>query len=557
MGPSMPNDDPLSAVMSSSAPTVRSALWAAWGDALGFPAELADERMLQRRLDGAPDGLPRSWSRRIGGRMGPTVELPAGCTSDDTQLRMAVGRCIRSSGRFDVEAFSKIELPIFLSYQLGAGRGTRAAAQSLGRRSTRWCSNFFETRSARYLDGGGNGAAMRIQPHVWAARDARPETYLVPLLRDVVCTHGHPRGILGAALHALALGTTLREGEVPEPDRWQGMVGYLPRVSELLHADDVLAERWIPVWEQAAGRSIKPAVEQTVDELRLAVERAMTAATRLRAGARGEHVYAELAHDLGGLSSATRGAGTVSAVLSLWLAWAYAAQPVDGLRVSAELLGSDTDTVATMAGALVGAVAREEPPGPVLDRDLIVAEARRLEALGRGEALESFAHPDPMRWQPIPSLADALGTLDDRPAVAGLGPVRLDGGTLPGRGTQAGLWQWVQTDYGQQLLIKRRTELRALPDSARPRSRAAIGAHRNGRQHEPPGVRSDTADDLPDDPEDGIALLLAEGVHDDVLLARLTRHYALRGATPASVFATLLSLAIRSRAAGMSMAEGQ
>lgn len=534
---------------STSSPVVRSALWAAWGDALGFPAELADERMFQRRLDGEPDGRQRSWSRRIGGRMGPTVDLPAGCTSDDTQLRLAVGRCVRVSSRFDAEAFSKIELPIFLSYQLGAGRGTKAAARALSRRSTRWFSNFFDVRGARYVDGGGNGAAMRVQPHVWAARDAKPDSYLVPLLRDVVCTHGHPRAILGAALHALALATTLHEGAVPQPERWTGMVAYLARVEELLRADDVLGERWVPVWENASGRPLGEAIPGAVAELNLQVQQAAATTARLQAGASSERVYTELARALGALDPPTRGAGTVSAVLALWLAWTFRSRPVDGLRLSAELLGSDTDTVATMAGALLGAVASQEPPEPLLDRDLIASEARRLESLAHGERLDSFSHPDPMHWQPPSNLSDALGCLGDNPAVAGLGPVRLLSDPIAGKGKPPGLWQWVLTDYGQHLLIKRRAELTNLPETANPRPRIAAD-QRNGEI----GLMSlaptlEPSGSLPSDPEKGMALLLAEGVPDG-LLARLTRHYARQGATPAAIFATLLSVALREREDG-------
>jgi ADP-ribosylglycohydrolase len=551
-GPASIKGLPIS-VLSIASPIVRSALWAAWGDALGFPAELADERMLQRRLDGEPDGQLRPWARRIGGRMGPIVKLPAGCSSDDTQLRLAVGRCIRASGRFDVEAFSKIELPVFLSYELGGGRGTKAAAHALSRRTTRWFSNFFEARGARYVDGGGNGAAMRIQPHVWAARDARPDSYLVPLLRDVVCTHGHPRAMLGAALHALVLGTTLHQGAVPGPERWTGMVGYLTHVEELLRDDDVLRERWVPAWEHASGRPVGEAIAETVAELSSQVVHAAEAAEASAAADSGqEQRYGELARVLGGLNPRTRGAGTVSAVLALWLAWTFRSRPLDGLRVSAELLGSDTDTVATMAGALLGVVASEEPAGPLVDRDLIVTEALRLEALGRGERRDSFPHPDPLRWQPPSSLSDALGRLGDQPAVAGLGPAGPIGDPISGQGKQPGLWQWVLTDYGQHLLIKRRVELSELPETARPRARAAAPLNVEAalpvvsQLREPRPNLPGSSSSLPTDPEEGMALLVAAGM-PDALLARMTRHYARQGVIQAAVFATLFSVALRGR----------
>src|SRR6266550_2846152 len=116
-------------------PVVSSALWAAWGDALGFITELTTSiSEVSRRSGGAKVENTVPWSRRIGGRFGPTVDLPAGTYSDDTQLRLAVARCIRGTGRFDVETFSKVELPVFLSYEMRAGRATKTAAHELMKR---------------------------------------------------------------------------------------------------------------------------------------------------------------------------------------------------------------------------------------------------------------------------------------------------------------------------------------------------------------------------------------------------------------------------------------
>ena len=90
----------------------RSALWAAYGDALGWISELVDQKGLNRRTQGEPLRQPIGWKRRIGGRAGVTVDLPVGCYSDDSQLRLATARSIRPDG-FDVEAFSKVELPVW------------------------------------------------------------------------------------------------------------------------------------------------------------------------------------------------------------------------------------------------------------------------------------------------------------------------------------------------------------------------------------------------------------------------------------------------------------
>src|ERR1700722_2618082 len=112
--------------------TINSATWAAYGDALGFITELADEERVRHRTNGVAVNAPVEWNRKIGGQFGLSLKLPAGTYSDDTQLRLATSRSIRGDGTFDVEAFSKVELPIWLSYSLGAGLGTKAAAAAFG-----------------------------------------------------------------------------------------------------------------------------------------------------------------------------------------------------------------------------------------------------------------------------------------------------------------------------------------------------------------------------------------------------------------------------------------
>lgn len=533
----------------ASSPVIRSALWAVWGDAVGFPMELRGLRGDPPEIaDGQMKG-PIAWRRRVGGRFGPTVELPAGSYSDDTQLRLAVCRCIRASGRFDLEAFSKIELPVFLSYELGAGRGTRAAARGLERRSVRWRSNFFDERGVRYVEGGGNGAAMRIQPHVWAAPDFRPSSYLLSCLNDAVTTHGHPRGILGAGLHALSLGTALREGQAPDPSRWGDMARYLDRVPSVMEDDEQLADGWLPAWEQASGQKWQKAVHGVVEELEGQVAEAARMAERPN-GVSPEETYARLVRKLGGLEPATRGSGTVSAVLALWLAWMSRAEPAAGLLVAANLRGSDTDTVASMAGALLGATATAEPPGAILDSDLHRREADRLDRLREGQRVDDFPHPDPLRWQPPRTLSDALGTTGDGPAVAGLGPASEQGRIERGQGKEAVGWQWVRTRFGQTLIIKRRLKLEPLAEHAVGRRRTTARAEAAKQQELFDTARAGRDRELPAAVEEGVALL-ASRRFESSLLARLLTHYARQpeGAEKAAAFGRLVAEALREREA--------
>ena len=245
--------------------TRSSMLWAAYADALGFISELVDERGLRRRTKGAELNHLMSWTRRVGGLGGVEVELPAGCWSDDTQLRMAVSRAIGCHG-FDVEAFARVEVPIWRSYSLGGGRATKAAAANLGKPKSLWYANTFRG----WAEAGGNGAAMRVQPHVWASSDL-DGGYMLDVITDSVCTHGHPRAIVGACFHAATLATCLRAGVVPDPSRCEEIAGELADAPSLIESHRSLGSTWVGLWEEATGTRLCDAWRVTVDELRNAI----------------------------------------------------------------------------------------------------------------------------------------------------------------------------------------------------------------------------------------------------------------------------------------------
>jgi ADP-ribosylglycohydrolase len=463
-------------------PVVSSALWAAWGDALGFITELTTSLSeVSRRSGGAKVENTVPWSRRIGGRFGPVVDLPAGAYSDDTQLRLAVSRSIRADGRFDLEAFSKIELPVFLSYEMRAGKGTKAAAYALMKRHVRWSGNFFENDRATYINTGGNGAAMRIQPHVWSAPGFNPKYFTGWVAADAIVTHGHPRGVLGAVIHANALSSVLRHGQIPRPDVWAQIVDYASSISDVMQNHEVLRERWRPTWEKTAGRAWADAVADTITEGRDMVALAREAADADDAA----DAYRNLLIALGGKKRETMGSGMVAAVASLFAAWAFRDDPADGLRVIANQLGTDTDTIATMAGALLGATGLPKPPGPIMDASYISTEAMRMIAIGDGRNATSFPHPDPLKWKPPRSLADAVGTTPDGMMVAGLGPVIETGGEYAVDTKDRSVFQWMTLVHGQTVLIKRRPEPKPLPPGALPVERPAT-THPSGNGHAQP-----------------------------------------------------------------------
>lgn len=432
------------------AATVNSALWAAYGDALGFMSELVDESGLKRRIGTSRVLRATEWRRRIGGRMGPTVTLPPGCYSDDTELRLATCRSIGVDGRFDVEAFGKIEIVVWPSYALGAGRSTKAAAANLARADVNWFSNFFSKEDLSYLRAGGNGAAMRIQPHVWAAKDlGKPSTFLGDVVRNAICTHGHVRAIAGAVFHACSVAYALGTKSLPGPAEWRHFAEDLVWVPDLIASDDNLAGLWLPTWESRNGTSIPEAFNSVSQEVQEDIRIASDAC-------RGdpEPSYRDIVTTLGGLADASRGSGTKTALFAAILAWLYRNAPAqEALLASANLIGSDTDTIATMAGSIIGCVSDETVRGPLRDRDYIEAEARRLADLSEGKAGKNFEYPDLFSWNPPKSQADAVRTHDEHYWVSGLGSAEALTKPFP---TTEAVWQWLRLSFGQTVLIKRR-----------------------------------------------------------------------------------------------------
>ncbi|HBB94795.1 MAG TPA: ADP-ribosylglycohydrolase [Blastocatellia bacterium] len=442
-----------------------SALWAAYGDALGFITELADTKSLHWRTKAPRVAQTVSWRRVIGGKFGVEATLPAGCYSDDTQLRLATSRAIRGDGKFDVEAFSKVELAVWLSYALGAGRGTKLAAASLKSSDVAWFGNFFDKSRVRYVDCGGNGAAMRIQPHVWAAPSrSKPQSYLLDVIRNAVCTHGHLRGILGAVFHALCLATTLEEGRVAGPDAWMDAINFFPSLLPLMREDPDLGTIWLSVWQERVGRSIETAITEVRDECQADIELAIQFTAE-----RSDASYCRLVEALGGLTDKERGSGTKTAIIAAALSWIHRDDfPATAMVKAANLLGSDTDSIATMAGAILGAVSNEPPRGPVLDEEYLVFEASRMARLSRKENVETFVYPDLFVWHPPKTQLDGVGRINTSLALAGLAKAKELGPPLESRKKEDAVWQWLRLEFGQSVFAKRREIPNALPEGNMP-----------------------------------------------------------------------------------------
>ncbi len=435
--------------------TVSSALWSAYGDALGFPTELASEDLVKRRVGQTRSTRTGQWKRLVGGKFGADVTLPAGSYSDDTQLRLSTSRAISGQGYFDVEAFAKIEMPVWQIYALGAGRGSKAAASSLANRSTAWFSNFFKG----YESGGGNGAAMRIQPHVWAAckLDDKP-SYLVDVIRNAICTHGHMRGIAGAVVHALSLAHVMQYGQMASDSDWLCYSDDIRSIPKLIKSDTDLLTFWVPTWEKNSKTTLERAADEVANEWSLSVRKAMDCFAQTNESA--TVLYAKIVEGDNGLSKEERGSGLKSALfanVAAFLGQRAGSQEI--IEVVANLLWSDTDTIASMAGALIGAAKPDVKfIGEIQDEPYIRMEANRLFNISQGDTEGTFPYPDTLYWQAPRAAIDTLTVADGQYVLQGFGPVLPVGQRFKGR-QKGAAWQWFASSWGQSFLIRMRAEL--------------------------------------------------------------------------------------------------
>ena len=445
-----------------------SALWAAYGDALGWISELTGRAGLKRRTDGEPLRQPIEWKRRIGGISGIMAVLPRGCYSDDSQLRLATGRAIRPDG-FDVEAFAKVELPVWLSYALGGGKSTSAAAMNLAKAKVPWFANTFRG----WTNSGGNGAAMRIQPHVWAAvTPSAPESFLLDVVRNAICTHSHPTALMGAVLHALTLANTIATGRPPTSDDLLKATRVAAELPNLMQNDREVGSYWRATFDREVGPFSK-VWERKVAES----EEVIRLASINPSNASGEARYAEIVDRLRLRETAWRGSGLLTAVAAVGLTWCET-QPEEALRIAANAIGTDTDTIATMAGAIFGTTAQAEPPVEVLDAALFCSEADRLAEIAEGKQPPSHRYPDLLNWSAPKTRADALTHSENGDLhVLGLGPAKALSEPMASRQKDFD-WQWLRLGIGQTLFIKRRKMLvRDVTISEQPPRRALPTTH--------------------------------------------------------------------------------
>ncbi|MEN5275685.1 ADP-ribosylglycohydrolase family protein [Brucella sp. TWI432] len=429
---------------------VSSALWSAYGDALGFMTELADQSRVIHRTGQSSVTSTKSWRRKIGSKIGVFVEFPAGTYSDDTQLRLATSRAIRADGTFDVAAFAKVELPAWANYALGAGLSSKEAANNLARTSATWYSNFYETKRSSYVHAGGNGGAMRIQPHVWAAKSYIDfDSIFLDVFKNTICTHGHPRAFVGACFHALSLGLALDAGRPMPLNELILQTDELRNLPRLVEADHDLTFFWLGAWQEKTKSSFQSAVDLTVDEIVEDLELLQSIETK-----NVENNYERAVAILDAASDQNRGSATKTAILASYLSYLYRDAKTDkAMEIAANMLGSDTDSIATMAGAILGACNEAQMSYPIQDKAYLLEEAERMVAVSNGDGKRSFSYPDLRKWKPQRIAVDAISLTNDGLILNGVArAARID--SPPLKESQDIQMAWLRLSFGQTILAR-------------------------------------------------------------------------------------------------------
>lgn len=414
------------------------------GDALGWPLEIRGNRVGGMK-DLKPELTLRPWIRREGGRHAPHEEqMPAGVYSDDTQLMVAVARSLHRREWW--EHLTRVELPWWAHYELGGGGATRRAAQAWAKGEAPW-----EPAGAKgYWEAGGNGAAMRVLAH--CVVEGEPFSKVrTRVLCDGAATHGDPAALVGAQAYAYALWTTLRRRQ---PLGWGEL---LDEVSGSVDEWARLDPEAVPLdWARWLPDNYSERWARTVDEL---TERLTYARKQLAHGALAvdDSVLREL-----GCFSRQSGAGTVTAAGALYLASRHAAEPVQGLLRAAFARGADTDTLAAMTGALLGAV---HGPGwlgnaasRVMDSELL---RRTAEHFGRNQEESEPRHSPSAQRMVEEKLARAMpGVQAHLPFYGDVSVTEVR--DLDNRLSRIRSW-WMVNAEGQTFRVKRISRANSAP----------------------------------------------------------------------------------------------
>ena len=355
---------------------------AAVGDALGWPQEPEAKRVDQKNVSPTESLINgfQQWVRKSGGQYYPHQEvILAGEYSDDTQLILCTARSLLYGENW-WHYFTQRELPTWTCYERGGGGATKRSARQWLAGQEPWSSP--EKDKKQYFDAGGNGVAMRILPHcLLGATENNFGNIAKNIVANGVCTHGHPRALVGSLAYGFAVWIALREtGTLTYGAIIEKVLSGVKSWSLLPNLDDIF-----PTWRDSAFNVSDGKYEEnwqkTITEILQFLEQCQDG---MKQGALS--IEREILTKLGCFDKKIKGSGTVTAAAAIFLASRYAAAPFNGVIEAGFAYGADTDTLASMTGGILGAIAGIEWLGNYAEQ---VQDARYLknlsECLARNE----------------------------------------------------------------------------------------------------------------------------------------------------------------------------
>lgn len=337
---------------------VGAMLGAAFGDALGWPNERVAKSNASKQTQGRLHDFKR-WTRRSGGRFFPHEEIiEEGEYSDDTQLILCLSRSFQK-GEAWWDHFTQVELPFWSVYERGGGGATKRAVESWLDGVAPWSPNRKPQDVKRYYDAGGNGVAMRVLPHVLLLGEKEFPKIATNIFLDGIATHGHPRALLGALAYGFALWAAFRK---------DSKLAYGELVEELIKNVDLWSALPTtpsipPEWRSQAEKSLQDYMKLWESAKAEVMEYLEVCRAELSKGALS--LDDDVLKKLQCFNSKISGAGTVAAIASVYLASRHAADPINGVVKAAFAIGSDTDTIASMSGGLLGCINGSDWLSPV------------------------------------------------------------------------------------------------------------------------------------------------------------------------------------------------
>ncbi len=311
-------------------------LLSAAGDSLGWPHEFAWKKP-EKPLD-----TFMKWEKVVGGKWwGYKDVINPGDYSDDTQLTISVARSIDTSGRFFPEYFAYLELPLWLNYERGGGGSIKAASRNILKKTTEWFTNFYKTDRYDYRNAGANGAAMRTLP-IALVNIENEERFIIDTFKNSIITHGHPRAIIGSILIGGTQIFFLRHREIDFFDL-KNYIHHLLSSSFDIARKDTGISRWLALHN--SNSAFEKSYENTIGEAQYFINKIEKYLSR-----RDEEYYQMTK----ALSRNFKGSGISTVSCAIYLVLKYIEEPETALLNAVNMIGSDTDTIASFVGSLLG-----------------------------------------------------------------------------------------------------------------------------------------------------------------------------------------------------------